>query len=290
MNLNTGAVTKGPDLVADSGLVPDGRALYVVSPTALSNMGATVGPFLLRSVALASMALGPAVSLGDSLGFEGSRAICAQTSGSHMGELWVATEQELKLISPTTGVAVLTASLPEGDYQVATEPDGSYVDVSINPSTESLQPEVLEFEASNGALIATRSRMPAVSGPELTEVPGGVWASYRTGMLGTSIKLAEPSLRYEIPAKRATNVLPAPDVAVGMGEEATLAGNVLFLTDLAGVSCLAATGNRVLASERWPGNAEEGTQKEWIPFGALNGTVYATTGPAVIAVHVPRAC
>jgi hypothetical protein len=64
---------------------------------------------------------------------------------------------------------------------------------------------ILEYDARTGRRLAAASGVPiryALAGAELTAVPGGVWASFRTGMEGLTIHLGAPGLRMTTPPRR----------------------------------------------------------------------------------------
>jgi hypothetical protein len=78
---------------------------------------------------------------------------------------------------------------------VAVEPARRYLYVSAEPSLGGAV--VDEYAARSGRLLATTDRAPlkfSVAGAALTAVPGGVWASYRTGMAGQTILLRRRGL------------------------------------------------------------------------------------------------
>ncbi|HWG63820.1 MAG TPA: hypothetical protein VG253_19195 [Streptosporangiaceae bacterium] len=92
----------------------------------------------------------------------------------------------------------------------------------------------------------------SVAGAALTAVPGGVWASFRTGMLGLTIHLRRAGLPMIAP--------PGPGIvkraALGvfhwpMYETTAYGGGALWVTNQVGImACLNARTGHIRASER----------------------------------------
>jgi hypothetical protein len=113
------------------------------------------------------------------------------------GTVWVGFDRALWRVNPRTGVVMRRAELRSGlsVTDVAVDPARRYLYVSAEPSIGGAV--VGEYAARSGRLLATTDRAPlrfSVAGAALTAVPGGVWASYRTGMAGQAILLRRRGL------------------------------------------------------------------------------------------------
>jgi hypothetical protein len=88
----------------------------------------------------------------------------------------------------------------------------------------------------------------------LTAVPGGVWASFRTGMLGLTIHLRRRDLTLIAPPGAGIAKTPATGLFHWPMSATTLyAGGALWLTNEAGfMACLDARKGGVRALERIP--------------------------------------
>jgi hypothetical protein len=301
VGLRSGIVRSGPQVPGGSFLVTTGNRLYLVGPAALESNGEPQALFRLRAVSLPTMGLGPAVPLG-ALGANGdaySGSISFQPTGPSAGDLWVGASGRLELIDPATGVVLMRTLPPAAEgYGVATEPDGRFVDVSVLTQQPSVAGEVLEIDTATGAVVDRLTKIFAIGAPALTAVPGGLWISYRGCMLGTSEHVVEPSLAIDTPFTAASgSTRPVPGQSVGMGEGATLVGDVVLLSDIFGVACLSAAGTRPLASAVFPGGSWSSAGRSWGAFAASGSTVYAvgTTSEngrdeSIISVTLPAAC
>jgi hypothetical protein len=98
---------------------------------------------------------------------------------------------------------------------------------------------ILEYDARSGRFVAEANHglvTYSVAGSALTAVPGGVWVSFRTGMLGLTLHLGQPDLTMVAP--------PGPDIvrspATGLFHWAMYAatsygGGSLWLANQAGI-------------------------------------------------------
>jgi hypothetical protein len=303
VNLSDGAVKVGPKVDGGSFLLTYSGLLYVVSPAGFDTKDAPQGPWYLRPVGLGSMTLGRAVSLGELGPNYGAYPTAAsfQPSGAEAGDLWAYANGRLELLDPSTGTVLESVTLPasQGDDVVEAEPDGSYVDVAVLTSNPSVAGEVLEFDTTTGDLVATHSGIYAIGTPALAGVPGGVWASFRGGMLGTTVHLAEPSLQDDTPPAGGApdETKPVPGYSVGMGEGVTDLGGFALITDIFGAGCMSASGTSVITSAPFPGGTWSSTGRGWAPFAESGDTVYAVGEPQVgsgsetiEAVTVPVTC
>ena len=274
--------------------------LYVLVPRAMTRRGQAEGPYVMRRLAPASLALGPAVPVGD-LCVGCSSSMSFQPTGRFAGDLWATGTGVIRLVNPSTGVVAATVRLPHFyPSNLAVEPDGRFIDVSGTPRSGYSGSQVLELAGPGGKLVKTLGFF-AANAPLLTTVPGGLWASWRWGMMGTTAHFSEGALKG---TKGGTSCAttnmgaspPAPGMCITMGEWAARAGGVVILTDAVGASCLGLGGTAVLASTRFPGGGRSTPGEAWSPFAAVGRELYATT-PAVLStpehvvgVKMPSAC
>jgi hypothetical protein len=93
-----------------------------------------------------------------------------------------------------------------------------------------------------------------VAGADLTAVPGGVWASFRTGMLGLTMHLGAKGLRMIVPPGPGIT-LTRPDGVFHwpMYEETVYGGGALWVANQVGiVACLDPRTGTTRASEHLP--------------------------------------
>lgn len=283
VDLATGAVRKGPEVVGGSVVLKDRGALYVVAPRALGKRGRIEGPYAIHRLAPASLALGPAVAAGDLCQYCLSLSpMSVQPTGHFAGDLWLTGTGAPRLVDPSTGAVAATIKLPHFRLtDLAVEPDGRFLDVSVTPRSGFNGSQVLELTDPGGKLVKTLGFLAAET-PLLTTVPSGLWASWRGGMTGETAHFSEGELKGTTSCT-STNMgagPPVPGMCITMGEWAARAGDVLMLTDAVGASCLHLAGTRVLASTMFPPGSH-GTTVDWSPFGAVGRDLYTTT-PAVL--------
>ena len=115
------------------------------------------------------------------------------------GTVWAGANGSLRQIRLRTGAVVRRVALPRGRLVggLASAPGGAYLYVAA------VQADVggdtaLEYAGRSGGLLYRAASTPlrySVGGAALTAVPGGVWASFRTGMLGQTVLLRQHGLR-----------------------------------------------------------------------------------------------
>jgi hypothetical protein len=111
--------------------------------------------------------------------------------------VWVGFRRTLRLISASTGAVLRRARVPAGFSitDVAADEIGHRLYVAAAPRQGG--GAVFEYQSISGLLLASATGKPvgfAVAGAALTAVPGGVWASFRTGMLGETVLLRRREL------------------------------------------------------------------------------------------------
>jgi hypothetical protein len=120
---------------------------------------------------------------------------------------------------------------------LAVDPSHRYLYVSAENADGATT--ALEYTAGSAALLARAGDTPlqySVGGAALTAVPGGVWASFRTGMLGQTVLLRQGTLGVvRLPAREDKLYRWGMDASTGYG------GGSLWLIsgDQGTVACVA---------------------------------------------------
>jgi hypothetical protein len=153
------------------------------------------------------------------------------------GTVWVGWGGSLRQVRTRTGVTVRQVRLPVGllASDIAVDPAGRYLYVAGEGRLGGVT--ALEYAAGTGRLLATAARSAlrfSAGGAALTAVPGGVWASFRTGMLGQTVLLRRAGLgSVPLPASYLPGVPPAsvqPDFYHYAMGASTAYGGALWLT------------------------------------------------------------
>jgi hypothetical protein len=268
VDLATDAVRRGPSfpvagLLPAAGYVwiygrqssPRGRAtlvLYQVSPSTLARVRSwVIAPGSLQGLTVTA---GPGRSV------------------------WVGYQRTLRRLDATSGAAVAAITLPAGRTVVSAsvDPAGRYLYVSAWSGSNGW---VSEYAASTGHLLATTALSSA--GPAaLTAVPGGVWASFRTGMNGRTVLLRQRGLREVTPP---ASIFTWPmDATTVYGD-----GRLWLAGDLGAVGCIAPATGQV---------AGQGTVPllDFTPWllavSASRHLLYAQDAGAIISITPPPAC
>ncbi len=188
-------------------------------------------------------------------------AVTAVTAGP-AGSVWIGSYRTLLRVNAATGAVLARQSLPAGLAvdNLSVDPSGSSLYVSaahvVRGGVEGLV--MSEYDARSGHLLVRASGGAlrySVAGAQLTAVPGGVWASFRTGMLGFTIHLASTSLRMINPSSpRALLKLPATGIFHWpMYSTTSFSGGALWVANQVGiVACLDPRTAAVRAIEHLP--------------------------------------
>jgi hypothetical protein len=180
----SGDLSTGPSPSASSGPV-----LYQVNPRTLAIVASWRLPGRPGRYAPVSVAAGPARTV------------------------WVGSGGTLRQLRARTGATVRQVRLPAGllASDIAVDPAARYLYVAGEGQLGGVT--ALEYAAGTGRLLATAGRSPlrfSAGGAALTAVPGGVWASFRTGLLGRTVLLRQPGLgSVPLPASYLPGVPPA---------------------------------------------------------------------------------
>jgi hypothetical protein len=240
---------------------------------------------MIRSVPL------PAVSSPD-----GVTAVAAGPAGS----VWASLGSTLLRVSVTTGAVLARADLPGGldVTDLALGPGGMnlYASAELPSASGAI---VLEYSASTGSLLVRsdgRSLAWAIDGASLTAVPGGVWVSFRTGMMGLSGLLAARSLKVISGFPTVNTSSRGIGTIYGWtgGAPSVYGGGALWVATEDGiVACVDPATGRVRAEETDP--SQEGAAIMALAVaGAARQVAVAIVNPAgftgVVIISPPRDC
>jgi hypothetical protein len=215
--------------------------------------------------------------------------------------VWIGSYRTLLRVDASTGNALTRVTLPlglaVGDIAVDSARTTLYVSAAhaMRDGTEGGL-VMLEYDARSGRLLAAASSgllRYSVAGAALTAVPGGVWASFRTGMLGLTIHLRRAGLWVIAP--------PGPGIAGraatgifhwAMNEATAYGGGALWLANLRIVACLDPRTGAVRASEQ-VGPSPKLANRVIYQFQAIDPArhaIYATSTDGLLQITPPRRC
>jgi len=197
--------------------------------------------------------------------------------------IWVGFQRTLRLISVTSGATLRRARVPAGF---------SITDVATDPQRQRLYAAathplgggaVFEYRARSGRQLASATGKPiefGVSGSDLTAVPGAVWSSFRTGMMGLTVLLRARDLSV-VPLHR-------PIFEWTMWATTVYGGGALWLATMDGVTaCIGPRSGAVRVRTTLPGMGGSGQLLTVDPGRHL---VYAVGQHGVVAISPPPAC
>ena len=192
--------------------------------------------------------------------------------------VWAGYQRTLLRLDARSGATVGTIKLPAGRDVVSASADlaGRYLYVAAWSGSNGW---VSEYAAGTGHLLATAALSSA--GPSaLTAAPGGVWASFRTGMNGRTVLLRQRGLREVTP--------PASIFTWPMDATTVYGGGRLWLAEeLGAVGCIAPGAGQLVDQGRVP---QLGFTPWLLAVNASRQLLYAQDGAAIISITPPRAC
>ncbi|HEY3036361.1 MAG TPA: hypothetical protein VGJ54_17105, partial [Streptosporangiaceae bacterium] len=175
------------------------------------------------------------------------------------GSVWIGSFRALLRVDAATGAVLVRVRLPAGlaVSDISVDPGRGHLYVSVahlvNGGIEGN--EVFEYDARSGRRLAVAASglvTDSVAGAALTAVPGGVWASFRTGMLGLTIHLRQDDLAVIAPP--GPGIAQTPAISVfhwPMYATTVYGGGALWLANQTGiVACLDPQTGKVRAKER----------------------------------------
>ena len=214
--------------------------------------------------------------------------LVAVTPGSG-GTEWVGFLRTIWRINATSGAIVSRIRVSSGltISDVSTDPTGRLLYVAANTSSGGGS-AVVQYSARTGRKLASSARGDlrfSVGGARLTAAPGGVWVSFRTGMLGETVLLAQRGLRMvRLPGVGR----PGSLFAWVMFANTEFAGRSLFLARLDGrIGCMNPTTGFVRARGRVSKLVGSG---QLIGAGPHGRVLYGLARTGLIAIAPPAAC
>ncbi len=202
----------------------------------------------------------------------------------------------LSRLDTRTGMILATARLPAkmAASDLADDPAREHLYVSaaymVRGGTEGNA--VLEYDARSGRLLTDASRglvTYSVAGSALTAVPGGVWVSFRTGMLGLTLHLRQPDLAMVAPP--GPNIAQSPATSLfhwAMYAATGYGGGALWLTNQAGiVACIDPRTGKPRAIER----LRQGQLIfQLLAADPASRQLYASDSRGLVAITPPPSC
>lgn len=255
-----------------AGLAPESSSLWVVLTDPSAREATTIDQFDATSLRLLH-------TFG--LHVRAASSYPAVLAAVPRGPLWVGIGKGLYRVSPTTGAVTATIAQPGALTDLSVSPDGTVL-YTASSEGNGVGLIVTERSSTNGAVLSTTSIPGAVAGGQLSASSSGVWASFRTGMLGDTILLRSSDLRRLVPAPGMTGTLATPFVAV-MGVDGTVSGSALWLSSYQSLACADPSTGQVRASEPLPG-------REAGRVVAYPDAVYVPTPGGLTVAQPPGAC
>jgi ligand-binding sensor domain-containing protein len=220
----------------------------------------------------------------------------AVTSGPGRS-VWVGTSDGLRRIDVASGKVLTAVPAPPGFAvaALAVDPAGTHLYVStahvVKGGLEG--GAVFEYDARSGHQLAQATSGPitySVAGASLTAVPGGVWASFRTGLLGLTIHLRRSDLALVSPPGEKIAQSPANGLFHWPMSASTIyGGGSLWIANESGViACLDPRTAKVRAGEKIP--PSEVPSFVGIDSSAKQLFVVGPTGHGVVRITPPRRC
>jgi hypothetical protein len=112
--------------------------------------------------------------------------------------LWVAGERWIEGVDPSDGALIRSFTESARILRFAVSPDGTRLYLALAGPVKDDEVPVVELDSSNGAPVAKTyegvADLAGVSG--LTPTPGGVWITYPTGMMGSSVFARASNLHH----------------------------------------------------------------------------------------------
>jgi hypothetical protein len=209
--------------------------------------------------------------------------------------VWIGSFQTLLRVDAATGAVLARVMLP---------PHLAVSDISADPARRHLYVSaahvvkggvegnvVVEYGARSGhrlAVAASGLITDSVVGAQLTAVPGGVWASFRTGMLGLTIHLRRRDLAMIAPPGPGIALTPANRIFHWpMGATTVYGGGALWVANQAGiVACLDPRTGQIRAMERVP----QSRLISPLAVDPVSRQLFALAGHGLARVVPPRRC
>jgi hypothetical protein len=195
--LANGPVRKGPAF-AEAGIALASGYLWIFR--APGQPASSSAPVVVREVSPRTLAVVRSVALPP------AAPVSAVSVATGPGvSVWIGDARDAWLINAVTGMVVNKVTVPArfAVRDVAVDPAGRHLYISaFNAHPQGGPGAVFEYDARSGRRLTRAVHGPvtfALSGAALTATPAGVWASYRTGMLGSTILLRRRGLVTVLP-------------------------------------------------------------------------------------------
>jgi outer membrane protein assembly factor BamB len=213
--------------------------------------------------------------------------------------VWIGSYRTLLRVAVSTGITSTRVTT-----RVTLPPGLTVSDISVDPAGTTLYVSaahvvrggmwglvMLEYDARSGRLLAAASSgllSYSVAGATLTAVPRGVWASFRTGMLGLTIHLSQAGLKMI--------AAPGPGIAVTaptsvfhwpMYEATAYGGSALWVANQVGiVACLDPRTGQVRASEQ----VSQSQLIYALQADPARHVIYALSANGLLQITPPQRC
>lgn len=205
----------------------------------------------------------------------------ATAVAASIGGLWVGGGSTLFLVSPAEAITERTIRIPGVVSHLATSPSGSALYVETHHVHDMTPLRLEERNASNGELLASIRSPAGIAANALAGVPGGVWISFATGLLGSAVRLSSSNLRQTAGLGLRPPGTNSTDVSV--------AGGILWVSDemIGRLSCADPTTGASRASMTVPQRIFAGSLSNVVDFGAR---LYVGTGSGLFEFTPGRDC
>ncbi|MGH9128622.1 MAG: YncE family protein [Acidimicrobiales bacterium] len=267
------AETESKPITGASAMAVSGNSLWVV---ASSDVGATNLTVTLDQLDATTLTLRRSIHLSADP-ISRPETIAAVPGGP----LWVGIGKHLYRVDPAKGTVTATFTAPGYLAGLAVSPDDTVL-YAAGAQANGAGLTVTERNAVSGATLATASHPESVVGGSVSATTAGVWASFRTGMLGDTIFLRRADLRQVVPSAGMTLNLASRLVAA-MGVQGTVSHGVLWLSNFQTLACADPTTGQVRSSEQ----LKVGVAGQVV---ASPGAIYVVGGPGIEVIAPPRAC
>jgi hypothetical protein len=201
------------------------------------------------------------------------------------GDIAIGFLRSVQVINARTGAIVGRITIRRGLVVSDVSARGQYLYVAANgPNGGSV---VFEYNARTLRLLASNNRRPllfSVGGARMTSAPGGVWVSFRTGMLGLTVLLRQRGLGFvSLPGSGRADLF-----AWAMMATTEFAGHSVFLAKEGGqIGCMNPGTGRIRARGSVPGLSSTG---ELVGAARDGRVLYGLSPRGVIAISPPNAC
>jgi hypothetical protein len=286
--LANGSVRRGPTF-ADAGIALASGSLWIFSLP--SQPASRSAPLVLREVSPRTLAVVRSVALPP-LGRVSAVSVAAGPGDS----VWIGDSRAAWRVSAATGAVLTRVTVPArfAVADVAVDPAGRHLYVSaLDRRPQGGPGAVFEYAARSGRRLASAVHGPvtfALAGAALTATPAGVWASYRTGMLGSTILLRQRGLvtvlppGYGLPPGGHRSVYVWP-----MGATTVYGGGSFWVANEAGVMACASPRTGVIRARVQTRQASLAAN-ELLAVDASAHLVYGLGQAGLIATSPPARC